>query len=81
MNSKVQHTLRITESLDTKIQEARASKLADGKTYPSMNEILIELIETSLNGNQAPTIPDSIPKNVSPAPEDTISKTFEFNLD
>jgi hypothetical protein len=27
------------------------------------------------------SVPDSVPKNVSPAPEDTDSKSFEFNLD
>lgn len=80
INSKIQHTLRMTEELNERIQKKRSQKLIEGKTYPSMNEILIELLETSLNGDSPP----SIQENVSPGLMDTFekqSKEFDFNLD
>ena len=84
ISSKIQHTLRMTEELNERIQKKRSEKLGEGKTYPSMNEILIELLETSLNGDSPPSVPDSEPKNVSTGIADTFekqSKEFDFNFD
>ena len=71
-------TLEEWKELRKKIRQAEDE---EDKSYGFSSYIRSKLLLPHLNGDSPPSVPDSIPKNVSPAPEDTISKTFEFNLD
>ncbi len=51
MSRFAQYTLRVKEELNNQIINYRVNKMKGGESFPSMNEILIELIEAGLNGH------------------------------
>lgn len=69
MAKYIQHTLRLSDEFNEQLVKHRVEMIKTSGTYPSMNEILIQLIKIGLNGNT----PDNEQEIVSTQPEDTDS--------
>ena len=63
MKSFTQYTLRIYNKLNEELAKYRKEKMIAEESYPSMNEILIELIEKGLNGNTPEKIVSNEPEH------------------
>ncbi len=65
-------TLEEWKELRKKIRQAEDE---EDKSYGFSSYVRSKLLLPHLNGDQAPTVTESIQENVSPEPEDTISET------
>ena len=74
-------TLEEWKELRKKIRQAEDE---EDKSYGFSSYVRSKLLLPHLNGDQAPTVTDSVQENVSPAPEDTDSQLpddWGFKLD